>query len=66
MPVEGAVGSGPVAPGGQHSPATRPLLQGIPMKKRVMPKASPKSLAMKKNWKASFEKFGSKMGGKRA
>ena len=65
MPVEGAVGPGSAAPGGQLSPAMKPLNMGIPLKKRVMPKPSPKKLTMRKNWKASFEKFGSKIGGKR-
>jgi hypothetical protein len=39
---------------------------GLPLKKKVMPKASPKKLSANKNWKKSFSKFGSKIsGGKR-
>jgi hypothetical protein len=56
-----ATGEGP-----NMGPSVRGLgMGGIPMKKKVMPKASPKKLAEKTNWKSSFKKFSSKMGGKK-
>lgn len=38
---------------------------GIPMKKKVWPKASPKKLKENKGWKKSFNKFASS-GGKKS
>jgi hypothetical protein len=38
---------------------------GIPIKKKVGPKASPKKLTEKKGWKKSFEKYAGRSGGKK-
>lgn len=41
---------------------------GIPLKKKMFPKSSPKKLSFNKNWAKSFNKFASKktgIGGKR-
>jgi hypothetical protein len=51
-----------------ESPSMGPLIRGmgpggLPMKKKVMPKKSPKRLAENKHWKKSFSKFGSKIAG---
>ena len=53
---------------GGGSPVTRAIGPGgFPMRKKVMPKKSPKKLSVNKNWKRSFNKFATKMsaGGKR-
>jgi hypothetical protein len=51
--------------GVSESPGIRPIGPGgIPMKKKVMPKKSPKKLKLNKNWHESFGKFST--GGKRA
>lgn len=36
---------------------------GIQLKKKVMPKRAPKKLTVKKHWKASFQKFATKISG---
>ena len=59
---ETGVGESPATIGGFHSIGPG----GIPMKKKVYPKASPKKLTEKKTWKKSFNKFASKkFGGQR-
>ena len=62
MPVEGT--------GVGEAPGMAPSIRGIgpgglPMKKKVMPKASPKKLTAKKGWAKSFQKFAGRAGGKR-
>lgn len=52
------VGESPATAGSFHSIGPG----GIPMKKKVMPKKSPKKLRFKKGWEKSFGKYSS--GGK--
>ena len=54
------VGESPAMPGSFHG-----IGSGLPLKKKVMPKKSPKKLAENKQWKKSFNKFNT-AGGKRA
>jgi len=57
---EMGVGESPAMPGSFHG-----IGSGLPLKKKVMPKKSPKKLAENKQWKKSFNKFNT-AGGKRA
>jgi len=47
-----------------ESPSFHPIIGGIPIKKKIMPKKQPKNLTMKKGWEKSFGKLSS--GGKKA
>ena len=52
-----------------ESPAGSPTFHGIgpgglPMKKKVWPKAAPKKLKQNKEWQKSFNKYGTKFRGK--
>ena len=60
---ETGVGEAPGQAGSFHG-----MPAGIPLKKKMFPKASPKKLTSNKNWTKSFNKFASKktgIGGKR-
>jgi len=57
----GVVGESPATGGSFHGIGPG----GIAMKKKVMPKASPKKLTEKKGWKKSFEKYAGRAGGKK-